>query len=88
MKRKRVFVALSAGMMSVAAFAQTKAVRVESPIVSEKDFVISSSISTYLANESMINGRRWNYMPPIHPRRCRLLSLNASTPAADMCTLN
>ena len=39
MKRKRVFVALVALIMSATAMAQTKAVRVESPLVSEKDFV-------------------------------------------------
>lgn len=39
MKRKRIFAALAALMMSATMMAQTKAVRVESPIVSEKDFV-------------------------------------------------
>lgn len=39
MKRKCVFAALVAVMMSATSVAQTKAVRVESPIVSEKDFV-------------------------------------------------
>ena len=39
MKQKKAIVALVALMMSATAMAQTKAVRVESPIVSEKDFV-------------------------------------------------
>lgn len=39
MKRKRIFAALAALMMSTTMMAQTKAVKVESPIVSEKDFV-------------------------------------------------
>ena len=39
MKRKRVLAALAALMMSTSMMAQTKAVKVESPIVSEKDFV-------------------------------------------------
>ena len=39
MKRKRVFMVVVAAMMTVAAMSQTKAVKVESPIVSEKDFV-------------------------------------------------
>ncbi len=39
MKRKRIFAALAALMMSATMMAQTKAVKVESPIVSEKDFV-------------------------------------------------
>ncbi len=39
MKRKTVLAALAALMMSASMMAQTKAVKVESPIVSEKDFV-------------------------------------------------
>jgi len=39
MKRKTVLAALAALMMSTSMMAQTKAVKVESPIVSEKDFV-------------------------------------------------
>ena len=39
MKLKRIFAALAALMMSTTMMAQTKAVKVESPIVSEKDFV-------------------------------------------------
>ena len=39
MKRKRIFAALAALMMSATMMAQTKAMKVESPIVSEKDFM-------------------------------------------------
>lgn len=39
MKRKRIFAALAALIMSTTMMAQTKPTRVESPIVSEKDFV-------------------------------------------------
>ena len=36
---KRVFVCIALVALSIGAIAQTKAVRIESPIVSEKDFV-------------------------------------------------
>ena len=39
MKRKKVYVALVAVIMTATAVAQTRPMRVESPIVSEKDFV-------------------------------------------------